>query len=247
MPDFTWAIPLALGALSAGGQMQTNRENRKMAREQMAFQERMSSTAAQRAVKDYAAAGLNPALAYDRPASSPGGASAVMGNALEAGINSAQRAREVRAALLVQQQQANNLAAQTEKARAEGATAVALGDYYRSQMVKTNQETKFQSMLMPYDMRSRAARSLIDEYETSRAATQSSLWRDAGALAANARQGWQMLRGLPASVLDAGAGARSVFQSMQEGERQRQLSRKQAQDRLNRIRRSAQPQGGMSR
>lgn len=69
-------------AVSAYGQHSANSENREMAREQMAFQERMSSSAYQRATADMNNAGINPMMAYSMGgASTPSGASSSSGNA----------------------------------------------------------------------------------------------------------------------------------------------------------------------
>lgn len=98
-----WGGVNAVGGIVGGER--ANRANREQAREQMAFQERMSNTAAQRGRKDYEAAGLNPALAYDKGASAPSGASATMGNSLSGigeGISNALKVREQRALLRTQ-------------------------------------------------------------------------------------------------------------------------------------------------
>lgn len=69
------------GLIGKKGQQQTNVANAQQAQLDRDFQERMSSTAHQREVKDLVAAGLNPILSAGGPgASTPGGAMATFGN-----------------------------------------------------------------------------------------------------------------------------------------------------------------------
>lgn len=80
-PMITAGSSLIGSGLSYLSGRQTNKMNQAIAREQMAFQERMSSTAYQRGVKDLKKAGLNPMLAYMKGgASTPSGASIAMQN-----------------------------------------------------------------------------------------------------------------------------------------------------------------------
>ena len=97
-----WPLAVATGiggALGFLGQRSANRANLQIARDQMAFQERMSNTAYRRSARDLEKAGLNRILALGKPASSPAGASAVMQNEGAAAVNNAISAGSMMTAL----------------------------------------------------------------------------------------------------------------------------------------------------
>lgn len=164
-----WLLPAGLGILGAGasliGGSRSNAANVRIAREQMMWQQYMSNTSAQRAVADYKAAGLNPALAYDKGASSPGGASATMGNtigdAVSQGISSAQSARALTQQMRIaqEQNQANlrNIEAQTQKTSSEYAN-----NLITSQLL--DQQLRFNAINQPSQSRTLAADALLREY-----------------------------------------------------------------------------------
>ena len=102
------------GLLGRRGQRKANEQNIALAREQMAFQERMSNSAYQRAMKDMKLAGLNPILSAKQPASTPGGASTRVDSALGAGL----QAYNQTSSAIAQQK---NLAANTQATNAKQA------------------------------------------------------------------------------------------------------------------------------
>lgn len=155
------AVPVIAGIFGARGQAQANRDNQAMVKQQMDFQERMSSTAVQRSVEDYRKAGLNPALAYDRSASSPGGGMATMGDVTGAGISSARAAAaEMQARRIAQQAHESQMGIDA----AQRALLHNQSEKTTTEIAALRQQVKFNEINQPWDLQTRRAEALLREY-----------------------------------------------------------------------------------
>lgn len=113
------AVGGSIGGGLAGyfGQKDANEANLASAREQMAFQERMSSSAHQREVADLRAAGLNPILSANAGSSTPSGAQAMTQNAGQSLATGALEAANMIIGLKKQQKELQLMDAQIAKTK----------------------------------------------------------------------------------------------------------------------------------
>lgn len=171
------------GLLSAGGSAYASNRNRQSVKDQMAFQERMSSTAAQRSVEDYRRAGLNPALAYERTASSPGGAATQFEDSISKGLASAKDSATFATAM--KQQKANLFLTEQQTAATIAANArdTASSHLMRAQTTTEDVNRGFMVARQPSDLRQIAAQAILSEEQgrLTRSQTQLSEYAQPGA------------------------------------------------------------------
>lgn len=182
-----WITPVITGLASVGGTIAANQGSRRAADRAMRFSERMSSTQAQRSVADYLAAGLNPALAYDRTAASPSGVVAGVSDVAEKGVASALAAKRMKAEIELLEQQAFKASAEGQSAAVDAtlkSTSVTGEPSYRDVVIGGRRdqlrEYSAKAALQPHELSLAATKALLERLLVPGARAQADLDRALG-------------------------------------------------------------------
>lgn len=217
------ATSLAGGAMAAKGVADTNAANAEMAREQMAFQERMSNTSYQRAMEDMRAAGINPMLAAKLGgASTPGGAAATMENTmapLAQGVSSAGQAAQAAQQFRLEKDRA---AAQIALLDAQRQETMARANYLNQTATERAEAVRLGNVLTGARTAAEQARTGLMGIQGRKDNVIASWWEENGRefLSADLETRKQMLKNLPAfqqaQLLNLAAQTANLGASAQE-------------------------------
>lgn len=170
-------LPVLLASLA--GAAVSGGLNYLSAKRQERFQERMSSTAAQRSTADFRAAGLNPALAYGHTASTPSGASATFSDPVTPAIASARDASVAKTQMeLAKREQDNRDAvaqADVKLKQVQGGESIERANgLFQDRLLKTR-ENFLQTQLLPHSYQQRLQQALREAFITDAARTTANL------------------------------------------------------------------------
>ena len=164
------------GLFGKSGQSSANRANLRIARENRAWQERMSNTAYQRAALDLEKAGLNRILALGNSASTPAGNVATMQNENAAGVEAASAVNSMRL-MAAQRKQAQEM---VKNIGMDTSLKKAQANYVQSQDAETQQRTynlNLQAMGIPSANKILAAEAELKKLGIAGMKSEEDMWK----------------------------------------------------------------------